>query len=224
MNDLERLFAVAGGRSWALRHPALTFTKAAVRTCGERMGSLGDRAVATEPPIPDWLASSLPDTGSLWLVDKRHAYLTAMREVSFDGLFGHPYRPLADWLVRCLADAERQRDAEALEWTKAVYRVGIGCLPLRGHADWRAAIIAKHIELMDVMHAGLEREDLTVLGQGRTDGFLVWLPGEGPPRVHGRADPLDLGDVHALVDGAHPPRSLSALTSQLARLKVSARA
>jgi hypothetical protein len=221
MNDLVRLFAVAGGRSWALRHPAITFTKAAVRTCGAHMGELGDRPVATEPTIPDWLVAELPTSGSLWLADKQHAYLTAMREVCFEGLPGHPYRPLADWLMRCIADAEAHHDDEALEWVKAVFRVGIGCLPLRGHADWRVAIIAKHIDLMAVMLARLEREGVTVLGMGKTDAFLVWSATEGPPAgIHSKADPFDLAAALELVGGAHPPRSLSALVAQARRLKV----
>jgi hypothetical protein len=221
VNDLERLLCVAGGRSWALEHPGLSFTRAAVVSCGERMGALGTCEQASVPAEPDWLDTPLPEKGSLWLVDKRHAYLTAMREVTLEGLPGTPYRPLAEWGMRALDAAWGSGDEVGRDWVKAVYRVGIGCLPLRGHADWRAAIIAHHVDLMAVMLASLRMYGVPVYGQGKTDAFLVWSAGDFPPAgIRSKAQPFSLEIALELLDGPHPPRTLSALVAQARRRQV----
>lgn len=219
MRDLERLFAVGGGERWCRQHPAITFTRAAVASCGPALGEEGGCHTCAEPPTPDWLSTPFPDHGTLWLVDKRHAYLTAMREVELEGLPGRPYRPLADWLMRSVGEAEARGDPQLVDDVKAIYRVGIGCLAAyRGRADWRVAIIAKHIELMEVMRRGLERDGAMVVGQGATDGFLLWTA-EGEPRPTTRTEPraLELATAHRIMTrgGAtgkgRPPRTLAGL-------------
>lgn len=226
MSALERLFAAGGGRTWCLAHPAITFTKAAVASCGPALGTMGECMSCSEPPLPDWLAGELPDHGSLWLVDKQHAYLTAMREVQLPGIGrAAPYRPLADWLTAALAETGTSGDEAAHDWVKAVYRVGIGCLPIRGHADWRCAIIARHVYLMEVMLTGLRRlPGIEVLGQGNTDGFLVWWAHpDGPSPVRSRYERFDLDLARRLMAEKHPPRSLSALVAASKRQTVRTR-